>query len=115
LRPAFAGEGGSLPLCHPAALLLPDGKRALSWSHDSALRLWDLETGRQVGAALTGHEDRVIGALLLPEGKRALSWSEDGTLRLWDLEAGKQLGEPLTGHQNWVIGALLLPDGKRAL
>ena len=30
-------------------LLLPDGRRALSWSDDRTLRLWDLRTERQLG------------------------------------------------------------------
>ncbi len=64
------------------ALLLPDG-RALSWSWDHTLRLWDLESG-QPSAVLEGHTREVRGALLLPDG-RALSWSADNTLRLWDL------------------------------
>jgi len=71
------------------ALLLPDGKRALSWSGDNTLRLWELETGNQLGEPFIGHQSAVDGALLLPTGKRVLSWSLDETLRLWDLETGK--------------------------
>src|SRR5271165_599974 len=97
------------------ALLLPDGKRALSWSFDKTLRLWDLEMGNQLGEPFIGHQSAVDGALLLPTGKRVLSWSLDETLRLWDLETGKQTGDPLTGHKHTANGALLLPGGKRAL
>jgi len=95
------------------ALLLPDGRRALSWSRDGTLRLWDLEQPGEP-RVLAGHEEEVSGALLLPDGRRALSWSWDGTLRLWDLE---QPGEPrvLAGHKGGVFAALLLPDGRRAL
>jgi WD40 repeat protein len=35
----LAGHEGSVS----GALLLPDGRRALSWSDDRTLRLWDLE------------------------------------------------------------------------
>jgi WD40 repeat protein len=73
------------------ALLLPDGKHALSWSLDRTLRRWDLETGQQVGEPLTGHEDLVEDALLLPDGKHALSWSRDRTLRRWDLATSKEI------------------------
>jgi WD40 repeat protein len=97
------------------ALLLPDAKRALSWSFDRTLRLWDLEMGNQIGEPLTGHEWSVYGALLLPDGKRALSWSGDTTIRLWDLETRKQVGDPFLGHETAVDGVLLLPTGKRAL
>ena len=87
------------------ALLLRDG-RALSWSGDCTLRVWDLATG--AGRSLIGHERGVEGALLLPDGG-ALSWSSDGTLRIWDLATG--VGRTLTGHDGPVGGALLLPDG----
>jgi len=73
------------------ALLLPDGRRALSWSGDATLRLWDLESGE--GRPLQGHGGSVNGALLLRDGRRALSWSDDETLRLWDLESDE--GRPL--------------------
>jgi WD40 repeat protein len=96
-----------------ALLLLPDGRRALSWSNDRTLRLWDLE-GAAEPRVLAGHEDSVNGALLLPDGRRALSWSDDGTLRLWDLDGA---AEPrvLARHEDSVNGALLLPDGRRVL
>ena len=96
------GHGGPVE----GALVLPDG-RALSWSTEATLRLWDLEAG--TGVPLEGHVGWVHGALVLPDG-RALSWSWDGTLRLWDLEAGT--GVPLEGHGAWVQGALVLPDGR---
>jgi len=72
------------------ALLLPDGKRALSWSDDGTLRQWDLETGQQAGATLAGHDDRVTGVFLL-DRNQALSWSHDWTLRLWDLSISSEL------------------------
>ena len=93
------------------AVLLDDGKRALSWSYDTTLRLWDLDKGES--QPLEGHSDRVNGAVLLDDGKRALSWSYDTTLRLWDLEKGQS--QPLEGHGRSVEGAVVLDDGKRAL
>jgi WD40 repeat protein len=84
------------------------GKRALSWSRDSTLRLWDLGAGQPVGPTLTGHEGAVHGALLLPGGTRALSWSDDRTLRQWDLETGQQAGATLSGHDDRVAGVFLL-------
>jgi hypothetical protein len=94
-------------------VLLADRRRALSWSDDATLRLWDLERGEALHK-LTGHTARVDGALLLADGRRALSWSDDGTLKLWDLERGEAL-HTLTGHDARVDGALLLADGRRAL
>jgi WD40 repeat protein len=87
------------------------GKRALSWSSDGALRLWDLESRKQIGRPLAGHNGEIAGALLLPAGEQALSWCDDGTLRLWDLKTCKQIAGPLAGHNGEIAGALLLPAG----
>jgi WD40 repeat protein len=85
--------------------------RALSWSDDRTLRLWELENG--TSRALEGHDGSVSGAVVLADGARALSWSYDCTLRLWDLETGGS--RALEGHRNGVSGAVVLADGKRAL
>jgi WD40 repeat protein len=96
------------------ALLLPDGKRAVSWAGDG-MRRWDLETGQRVGEPLTGHTNGVRGALLWADGTHAMSWGNGGTLPWWDLEADQQVGKPLSGHTSGVRGALLRPDGRHAM
>ncbi|WP_404944164.1 WD40 repeat domain-containing protein, partial [Rhizobium ruizarguesonis] len=58
------------------ALFTPDGGRAISWSDDKTLRLWDLASGRQIGPAMQ-HDGPVTGALFTPDGGRAISWSDD--------------------------------------
>ncbi|MBY3335288.1 TIR domain-containing protein [Rhizobium laguerreae] len=95
------------------ALLMPDGTRALSFSDDSTLRLWDLASGQQIGPAMQ-HKGPVEGAVLTPDGSRALSWSGDHTLRLWDLASGQQIGHAMR-QDDAVYGALLMPHGSRAL
>jgi WD40 repeat protein len=91
-------------------VLLDDGVRALSWSEDRTLRLWDLESG--VSRVLEGHNDWVYGAVLLDEDMRALSWSRDHTLRLWELKSGAS--RVLEGHSDYVTGAVLV-NGRRVL
>jgi WD40 repeat protein len=91
------------------ALLVSDERRALSWSDDNTLRLWDLET--DATRTFEGHNSSVRGALLLPDGRRALSWSEDSTLRLCDLDSGA--ARSFEGHDGWALRALLLLGDSR--
>lgn len=107
---AFVSYTGSIR----GALALPDGRRALSWSEDGALAVWDLVDDRAAAIDLSGHEAAVSGVLLLPDGQRALSWSVDGTVRLWDLQRGEQLSV-LAEHRRAVSGACLLDQGRRVL
>ncbi len=51
----------------------PDGRRLLTASHDYTVRLWDVETGRQL-LVMSGHTDHVKGVAFLPDGARYF-WS----------------------------------------
>jgi hypothetical protein len=90
----------------------PDGKRALSGSHDKTVRLWDVESGRLV-RTFVGHWDTVLSVAFTPDGKRALSGSDDKTLRLWDVESGR-LSRTFTGHLDSVRSVAFGPDGTGA-
>ena len=110
-RAARAGCSKATAAGSTGAVVLADGARALSWSADRTLRLWDLASG--ASRVLEGHSDRVSGAVVLADGARALSWSGDHTLRLWDLASGAS--RALEGHSAGVSGAVVLADGARAL
>jgi WD40 repeat protein len=73
------------------ALVLPDERRALSWSQDRTLRVWNLEQPAAEPHVLPGHKGAVLGAQLLPDERLALSWSADRTLRLWDFSTFREL------------------------
>ena len=45
----------------------PDGKHCLSGSGDYTIKLWDLETGREI-KTFTGHTNRVTSIAFSPEG-----------------------------------------------
>ena len=93
--------------------MLADGRRALSGSADSTLRLWDLATGETL-RTLEGHTGSVSAVAALANGRRALSGSYDNTLRLWDLATGETL-RILEGHTNSVRAVAVLADSSRAL
>jgi WD40 repeat protein len=92
---------------------LGDGRRALSGSYDTTLRLWDLETGRCI-RTLEGHTNKVTSVAALSDNRRAVSGSNDNSLKLWDLETGRCL-RTLAGHTEWVNSVAVSADGDRAL
>jgi RNA polymerase sigma factor (sigma-70 family) len=94
----------------------PDGKRTVSTSFDTTVRIWDVATGKELHC-LTGHADRSDCAVFSPDGKSLLSCSWDGTVRLWDVETGKELKRfGATGAPGIHITRLaFFPDGKRFL
>ena len=68
----------------------------ISSDADDILRIWDVETGRPLGAPLVGH--RLLASALavgeLPNGSQTLaSGSFDATVRLWRLDSGQEFAE----------------------
>jgi len=93
--------------------LTPDGKRAVSGSMDHTIKVWNLETGREL-RTLKGHSSTICAVAVTPDGRRAVSGSWDRTLKVWDLETGQEL-RTLEGHADWVRAVTVTPDGRRAV
>ncbi|MGF2036696.1 MAG: hypothetical protein RMZ43_015510 [Nostoc sp. CmiVER01] len=88
----------------------PDGKTLASGSGDNTIKLWNLETGKEI-RTLTGHHYTVRSVSFSPDGKTLASGSDDKTIKLWNLETGKEI-RTLTGHDDWVSSVSFSPDGK---
>lgn len=80
-------------LSHPAFPVLITG------SYDRTIRVWNLETGREV-LCMTGHT-RAVRALQFDEAK-LITGSMDHTMRVWDWRTGKCL-RTLEGHTEGVV------------
>ncbi|KAE9385107.1 WD40 repeat-like protein, partial [Gymnopus androsaceus JB14] len=92
----------------------PDGTRIVSGSGDKTVRIWDANTGAQIGDPLHGHDNWVSSSVAFsPDGTRIVSGSGDKTVRIWDANTGAQIGDPLHGHDNWVSSVAFSPDGTR--
>jgi WD40 repeat protein len=99
----------------------PDGRRAYStgggpapWSDgtDSAVRVWDLETGQEI-RRLEGHKGRVLDLAISPDGHRVLTGG-DTRLILWDADTGREIRR-LLGHIGLIASVAFLPDGRHVV
>ena len=78
-----------------------DGRLAVSASEDQTLKVWEVESGREL-RTLTGHNDCVNGVAVSGDGRLAVSASLDQTLKVWDVESGREL-RTLHGHADAVL------------
>lgn len=72
----------------------PDGARIVSGSYDETIRIWDVETGKQLMQPLRGHSGNVWSVAFSPDGTKIVSSSRDYTIRVWDAQTGEQLLSP---------------------
>jgi WD40 repeat protein len=93
------------------AIYSPDGRRFVAGGDNGVLRLYDAETGQQVGKDLVGHTKWIDGATFSPDGHRIASVSDDLTVRLWNADTGEPIGQPMYGHQDQVWAISFSPDG----
>ncbi len=62
----------------------PDGKYLASCSRDKKIKLWSLESQKEV-TTLQGHSSDVYSVAFSPDGKYLASCSQDKTVKLWSL------------------------------
>ena len=87
-----------------------DGKYIASGSSDRTVKIWKLETGREL-RTLRGHSDRVNSVCYSPDGKAVASGSRDDTIKLWDVASGECI-KTLTEHKGSVESIVYNSDGK---
>jgi len=57
-----------------------DGRHIVSGSLDKTIRVWDAQTGAQVGNPLQGHTKEVNSVAFSPDGRHIVSGSLDQTI-----------------------------------
>ena len=96
-----------------AVVFSPDGTRLASGSWDQVIKVWDVETRREVGTWEVPPESDFLWPLSVafsPDGTRLVSGFQDGTVRLWDVATQTEVAV-LEGHTDRVTSVSFSPDG----
>jgi WD40 repeat protein/serine/threonine protein kinase len=83
-----------------AVAFRPDGKRLATLGDERTLRIWDVDSGREVKAiSLSPGSGHLAGMSWSPDGRRLASASGDGLVRIWDPETAQETAQfPHSAH-----------------
>jgi WD40 repeat protein len=90
-----------------------DGRRFVSVSWDQTIRVWDIDTGKEL-QRIDMHTDSTDGIALCPDQRHLLTGGNDNTVRLWDLETSKELDSFRAGNRR-IAWLAVSPDSRWVL
>lgn len=96
--------------CVFAVAFSPDSKMLAAAGADRAIRVWDVESGKE-RALIEDHADWIFDLAWSPDGKRLASASRDKTSKVFDV-AKKESLVTFPGHAQTVYAVAFSPDGK---
>ncbi|KAG2748777.1 WD40 repeat-like protein [Suillus brevipes Sb2] len=99
-------------------LHLLDGKRVIMYSPNGSFRVWDLQTGTQVGEEWEDKYREVKTIVLSPDSKKiASAGSRDGAVKLWNVDTGHTagVGRMVSGSEDGTFRVWDVESGKTIL
>jgi WD40 repeat protein len=90
------------------------GQRNVISSQVESIRVWDLETGKQVGEKWEDKDGGMETIAISPDSKKVAIGYRDGTVKLWNIDKGKAI-KTWTGHTERVESVSWSPDGGRVV
>ena len=90
----------------------PDSKILASASLDGTVKLWDVNSGREI-YTFKGHTKGIASISFSPDGKTLASASYDKTIKLWDINSAKEIKTLKDDTDiNIISNVSFSPDGK---
>ncbi|KAG2337057.1 hypothetical protein BDR05DRAFT_1063445 [Suillus weaverae] len=85
-------------------------------SADKSLRVWDLDTGKQVGEPLLGYSAQVLSVAASPDGHWIVSGRGNGSILVWEVATDKtdlkRAPVSFEGHKWGISGVVFAPDSE---
>ena len=93
-----------------------DGRVVVSGSRDKTVRLWDVESGSQIGEPLCGHNDWVETVAISADSRMVVSVSSDGNVLLWSRNASGTHWKQSGGWwlPTWKVWSFAFADGEES-
>ncbi|KAG1827481.1 WD40-repeat-containing domain protein [Suillus subaureus] len=82
-------------------------------AQDKTLRVWDLDTGKQVGEPLLGHDDGICSVAGSPDGRWIVSGSRNGRILVWEVATNKrELRRVPISFKGAALSLIFAPDSE---
>lgn len=93
-----------------SVIISPNGQYIVSGSHDGAIKIYELNTGKLINT-LAGHKNYIWSLAISPDGEYIASSSDDYTMKIWELSTGKLINA-LKADNSIIRSVIFSPDGQ---